>query len=80
MLFDAALSAKQKRTMLSQGCLHRLCMKFLFKSLQIFRTNTWMNLCSGYSANSRPQMLDSGQKAYEKMIYDGKEGLKPMYR
>ena len=78
MLFDAALSAKQIRTILTQECLYRLCITFLFQSLQIFRTNTWMNLCSGYSENSRPQMLDSGQKAYEKMIYDGKEGVKKL--
>ena len=35
---------------------------------------------SGYSKNYRIQILDSAEKAYEKMVNDDKNEVKPMYR
>jgi hypothetical protein len=35
---------------------------------------------SGYDEKFRMQILDSGMKAYLKMVEDDKNGVKPMYR
>ena len=35
---------------------------------------------SGYSANYRKQILDSSEKAFEKMVKDDQLGVKPLYR
>ena len=35
---------------------------------------------SGYHTKFRMQILDSGMKAYQKMVEDDKNGVKPMYR
>ena len=84
MLFDTALPAKQKRTVLTQECLRRLrnTKMELGTAVQNHHLNEFMVKLknSGYSQNYRIQILDSAQKAYEKMVNDDKNEIKPMYR
>ena len=84
ILKDAAISSSQKRTILTQDCLRRLrnTKIELGKDVQVFHLNNYMLKLkhSGYSAKYRAEILDSSFKAFEKMVEDNRNGVKPLYR
>ena len=84
ILFDSALSAKQKREILTQECLRRLrnTKIELGKNVQNhYLTEFMLKLKkSGYPEKYRLEILDSAQKAFKKMVSDDKNGKKPLYR
>ena len=81
---DAALPAKQKRTILTQECLRRLrnTKIELGKKTQIKHLDNYMLKLknSGYSAKYRKEILSSALKAFEQMLADDKAGIKPLFR
>ena len=81
---NSALPSHQKRTILTQECLRRLrnTQIELGRGVQIKHLNNFMVVMknSGYSANYRKQILDSSEKAFEKMVKDDQLGVKPLYR
>ena len=78
------MSFSQKRTILTQECLRRLrnTKIELGAEVQKLHLNRFMLKLkkSGYSQKFRTEILDSGLKAFEKMVEDDKNGVKPMYR
>ena len=84
ILFDSAMPAKEKRTILTQECLRRL------RNTKIELGTTIQNKYlsefmlklkrSGYPKNYRIEILDSALKAFEKMLKDDQEGIKPLFR
>ena len=84
VLSDSAISSKQKRTILTQECLRRLrnTKIELGRDVQIKYLNQFMLKLknSGYSTQYRKEILDSAEKAFEKMVKDDQEGIKPLFR
>ena len=84
ILKSSAISSQQKRTILTQECLRRLrnTKVELGKDVQNkYLTEFMVKLKnSGYDVQYRKQILDSVLKAFNKMIMDDKNGVKPLYR
>ena len=84
ILSDSALTAKQKRTILTQECLRRLrnTQKDLGGDIQKKNLNNFMVKMknSGYGAKYRKEILDSSYKAFNEMIKADQLGEKPLYR
>ena len=84
ILEDAAISSKQKRTILTQDCLRRLrnTKLELGKEVQNAHLNNYMLKLknSGYSVKYRAEILDSSLKAFEQIVEDDIKGIKPLYR
>ena len=84
ILFDSAIPSKQKRTILTQECLRRLrnTKIDLGQEVQNRHLSEFMVKLkrSGYPEKYRIEVLDSARKAFEKMMKDDNEGVKPLYR
>ena len=84
ILANSALSFSKKRTILTQECLRVLRNTKLELGPEIQKKHLNFLMLkmknSGYGQKFRREILDSGQKAFKKMIKDEKEGVKPMYR
>ena len=84
ILQSSALSSKQKRTILTQECLriYRNTKIELGKGVQIKHLNNFMVKVknSGYGVKFRKEILNSASQAFEKMIQDDKNGIKPLFR
>ena len=84
ILFDSAIPSKQKRTILTQECLRRMrnTKVELGSEIQNKHLSEFMMKLkkSGYPSKYRIEILDSAQKAFEKMVKDDKENIKPLYR
>ena len=84
ILADSALSFAKKRTILTQECLRRLrnTKRELGPEVQRKYLNIFMLQLknSGYNAKFRKEVLDSALKAFQKMVKDDQDGIKPMYR
>ena len=84
ILENAALPHSQERTILTQECLRRLrnTMVDLGEETQNKHLNRFMlkQKNSGYSAKFRTDILDSALKAFEKIMKDDQDGIKPLYR
>jgi predicted RNA binding protein with dsRBD fold (UPF0201 family) len=84
ILADSALSFAKKRTILTQECLRRLRNTKIELGPEVQRkhlNNFMLQLKnSGYSQNFRREILDSGLKAFQKMVEGDRNGVKPLYR
>jgi hypothetical protein len=84
LLADAAMSAKQMRTILTQECLRRLRNTSMEMGEEVQRKhlNKFMLKLknSGHSPQYRKQILDSALKAFETMVREDKNGSKPLFR
>ena len=84
ILADSALSFAKKRTILTQECLRRLrnTKRELGPEVQRKYLNLFMLQLknSGYNAKFRKEVLDSSLKAFQKMVKDDQDGIKPLYR
>ena len=84
ILVDSAMSLAQKRTILTQECLRRLRNTKIalgVETQKIHLDKFMLKLKnSGYSQKFRTEILDSGLKAFQKMVDEDKSGIKPMYR
>ena len=84
ILANSALSMAKKRTILTQECLRRLrnTKKELGPEVQKTHLNNFMVKLknSGYSQKFRTEILNSGLQAFQKMLEDDKNGVKPLYR
>ena len=84
ILADSALSFAKKRTILTQECLRRLrnTKRELGPEVQRKYLNLFMLQLknSGYNAKFRKEVLDSSLKAFQKMVQDDQDGIKPLYR
>ena len=84
IMFDSAIPSKQKRTILTQECLRRLrnTKLELGKNVQNNYLSQFMIKLkrSGYTEKYRIEILDSARNAFEKMVEDDKQGIKPLYR
>jgi hypothetical protein len=84
ILADSALSFSKKRTILTQECLRRLrnTKLELGPEVQKKHLNDFMLKLknSGYNQKFRTEILNSGKKAFQKMLEDDKNGVKPLYR
>ena len=84
ILADSALSFSKKRTILTQECLCRLCNTKIELGPEVRNRhlNEFMLKLknSGYNQKFRMEILDSSLKAFQKMIDDDKNDVKPMYR
>ena len=84
ILSDAAISSQQKRTILTQECLRRMrnTKVELGKETQIEHLNNFMIKMknSGYSSKYRMEVLNSALKAFDKMLSNDKNNIKPLYR
>ena len=83
ILSDSALSTSSKRTILTQECLRRMRNTKVELDLEI--KNGYLNdfmlklKNSGYSKKYRMEILDSATKAFEKMLEDDRNGIKPLF-
>ena len=84
ILADSALNSSSKRTILTQECLRRLrnTKVELGEKVQMKYLNEFMIKLknSGYGQKYRMEIVDSAMKAFEKMIEDDKNNIKPLYR
>ena len=84
ILENSALPFKQKRTILTQECLRRLrnTMVDLGEETRNKHLDNYMLKLknSGYSIKFRTDILDSALNAFEKIMKDDKEGIKPLFR
>ena len=84
ILADSAMSLAQKRTILTQECLRRLRntkIELGVEAQKIHLDKFMLKLKnSGYSQKFRTEILDSGLKAFQKMVDEDRSGIKPMYR
>ena len=84
ILADSALSFSKKRTILTQECLRRLRNTKIEFGAEVQRkhlNNFMLQLKnSGYNQKFRREILDSALKAFQKMVEDDKNGIKPLYR
>ena len=84
ILENSALPSKQKRTVLTQECLRRLrnTMVELGEETRNKHLNNYMLKLknSGYSVQYRTDILDSAFHAFEQILKDDMEGVKPLYR
>ena len=81
---DSAMSFSQKRTILTQECLRRLRNTKIELGVEVQKLHLNRFILklknSGYTQKFRTEILDSGLKAFGKMVEDDKNGVKPMYR
>ena len=84
ILADSALSFSKKRTILTQECLRRLrnTKVELGPEIQNKHLNQFMLKLknSGYNQKFRKEILDSSLKAFQSMMDDDINQVKPMYR
>ena len=84
ILSDAAIASQQKRTILTQECLRRMrnTKVELGKETQVKHLNNFMVKMknSGYSSKYRIEVLNSALKAFDKMLSDDENKIKPLYR
>ena len=84
ILATSALSFSKKRTILTQECLRRLRNTKIELGPEIQRRHLSQFMLklknSGYNEKFRLEILDSGLKAFNKMVENDKNGIKPMYR
>ena len=84
ILASSALSWSTKRTILTQECLRRLRNTKVELGPEVQKSHLDQFMLklknSGYNAKFRQEILDSGLKAFDKMMEDDKGGVKPMYR
>ena len=84
ILASSALSHSQKRTIMTQECLRRLrnTKVELGPEVQRKHLNLFMLRLknSGYNRKFRKEILDSALNAFEKMVANDKNGIKPLYR
>ena len=84
VLANSALCQSQKRTILTQECLRRLrnTKVELGKEVQRKHLNQFMVKLknSGYSKKLRKEVLDSALNAFDRMIEDDLNGVKPLFR
>ena len=84
ILASSALSFSKKRTILTQECLRRLrnTKRELGPEIQRKHLNQFMLKLkkSGYNQKFRMEILDSALNAFQKMIENDKNEIKPMYR
>ena len=84
ILSDSALSTSSKRTILTQECLRRMRNTKVELGSKI--RNGYLNdfmlklKNSGYSKKYRMEILDSATKAFNKMLEDDKNNIKPLFR
>ena len=80
----AALSSKQKRTILTQECLRRLrnTKIELGEAIKIKHLNNFMLKMknSGYPKNYRTEILYSTLVAFDQILSDDSKGVKPLFR
>ena len=84
LLASSAINAASKRTILTQECLRRMrntkvelgddCKNGHLNNFMVKLKN------SGYSEKYRREILDSATKAFEKMLEEHENGVKPMFR
>jgi hypothetical protein len=84
ILPDSALNSNSKRTILTQECLRRLrnTKVELGESVQVKYLNEFMIKLknSGYSQKYRMEIVKSAMKAFEIMLEEDKNCIKPLYR
>jgi hypothetical protein len=84
ILASSALSFSKKRTILTQECLRRLrnTKRELGPETQRKHLSQFMLKLknSGYNKKFRLDILDSALNAFQKMVENNKNGIKPMYR
>ena len=84
ILASSALSFSKKRTILTQECLRRLRNTKIELGPEVQRKhlNKFMIQLknSGYSQKFREEIIDSSMKAFQCMIEDDTNGIKPLYR
>ena len=84
LLFDSAIPAKEKRTILTQECMRRLRNTKI--ELGPERRNEHLNEFmlkmknSGYPVKYRKEILNSAIKGFNKMVEDDRNGIKPLFR
>ena len=84
ILANAAMSAKDKRTILTQECIRRLrnTNVELGEEVQRKHLNRFMLTLkkSGHSTSYRKQILDSAFNGFNKMLEEDRMGTKPLFR
>ena len=84
ILANSALSFSKKRTILTQECLRRLrnTKVELGPEVQKKHINLFMLQLknSGYTKKFRKEIVDSSYKAFDEMMENDKNGIKPLYR
>ena len=84
ILADSALSMNKKRTILTQECLRilRNTKIELGEDIRNGHLNRFMIKLknSGYDKKFRIEIVDSATKAFENMIKEDRNGIKPLYR
>ena len=84
ILANSALSHPQKRTILTQECLRRLRNTKVELGPDVQRkhlTNFMLTMKnSGYPEKFRREILDSTMKAFDKMVSEDTNNVKPLYR
>ena len=84
ILVSSATSWHQKRTILTQEAIRRL--KNTSESLGVEAQNRHLNVfmrklqISGYNEKFRGEIVNSAKMAYEKMLLNDQNGLKPLFR
>ena len=84
ILFDSAINSASKRTILTQECLRRLrnTKVELGEDIRNIHLNNFMLKLknSGYSKKYRMEILRSALLAFDKMLEDNKNNVKPLFR
>ena len=84
ILATSAINWHQKRTILTQEAIRRL--KNTSESLGVEAQNAHLNSfmkklqLSGYSEKFRGEIVKSAKTAYEKMLFNDQNGIKPLFR
>ena len=83
-MFDSAINSASKRTILTQECLRRLrnTKVELGEDIRNIHLNNFMLKLknSGYSKKYRMEILRSALLAFDKMLEDNKNNVKPLFR
>ena len=84
ILANSALSWSQKRTILTQECLRRLRNTKIALGPEVQKEHLDRFMLklkkSGYNHKFRKEVLNSCLKAFQKIVEDDKNGVKPMFR